>query len=487
MICAKGFETATGLRLSEVVAGERPGRRIAALSGPNFAREVAQGLPAATTLGCADPELGESIAAALSGPSFRVYWTDDVIGVEVGGAVKNVLAIAAGIVAGRGLGENARAALITRGLAELARLGEAEGGRRETLMGLSGLGDLVLTAGSLTSRNMAFGHAIGRGVDPAALRQRPGALVEGAHTAAAVTRRARELERRAADLRRGRRDPRRPDRHRGGARQPDEPPAQARGRAVGRDLAGPWRRAQARARMALAQAGGVGDAAEGEDVDTLDPERGVPGAGGGKLLEKLVGRIADQKVADRIDLAAERADRVADAAVQSVFPKRAAVGRPGDPDPERRDDLRGAQLRRTLDDRCRAEAELADQPGLEAGAPQIVELCRERLVQRLGADPPVRLGIAGEADAAKAMLLQQVAAQQLEARRIGPDRRIEIAADHQRARHPGLAREAREEVAELGEARDPARGDVRHRDQARRAQPARGLDHVVVGVDAARR
>jgi glycerol-3-phosphate dehydrogenase (NAD(P)+) len=194
VICAKGFETATGLRLSEVVTGERPGSPIAALSGPNFAREVAQGLPAATTLGCADPELGESIAAALSGPSFRVYWTDDVIGVEVGGAVKNVLAIAAGIVAGRGLGENARAALITRGLAELARLGEAEGGRRETLMGLSGLGDLVLTAGSLTSRNMAFGHAIGRGVDPAALRHRPGTLVEGAHTAAAVTRRARELE-----------------------------------------------------------------------------------------------------------------------------------------------------------------------------------------------------------------------------------------------------------------------------------------------------
>jgi glycerol-3-phosphate dehydrogenase (NAD(P)+) len=193
VICAKGFETASGLRLSEVVAGERPGRRIAALSGPNFAREVAQGLPAATTLGCADPGLGESLAAALSGPGLRVYWTDDLTGVEVGGAVKNVLAIAAGIVAGRGLGENARAALITRGLAELARLGEAEGGRRETLMGLSGLGDLVLTAGSLTSRNMAFGHAIGRGADLDALRRHPGALVEGVHTAAAVTRRAREL------------------------------------------------------------------------------------------------------------------------------------------------------------------------------------------------------------------------------------------------------------------------------------------------------
>jgi glycerol-3-phosphate dehydrogenase (NAD(P)+) len=193
VIAAKGLETATGQRLSQVVAGERPDRRIAVLSGPNFAREVAEGLPTATTLGCVDPALGRAVAAALSGPSFRVYWTDDMTGVEIGGAVKNVLAIAAGIVAGRGLGENARAALITRGLAELARLGEAEGARRETLMGLSGLGDLVLTASSLTSRNMAFGHAIGRGVDPDALRQHPGPLVEGAFTAAAVMRRARDL------------------------------------------------------------------------------------------------------------------------------------------------------------------------------------------------------------------------------------------------------------------------------------------------------
>jgi glycerol-3-phosphate dehydrogenase (NAD(P)+) len=192
VICAKGLETATGQRLSQVLAGERPGSRIAVLSGPNFAREVAQGLPAATTLGCADAVLGQAIAEALSGPSFRVYWTDDVIGVEIGGAVKNVLAIAAGVVAGRGLGENARAALITRGLAELARLGEAHGARRETLMGLAGLGDLILSASSLTSRNMAFGHAIGQGADPQALRARPGPLVEGVFTAAAVTRLAQE-------------------------------------------------------------------------------------------------------------------------------------------------------------------------------------------------------------------------------------------------------------------------------------------------------
>ncbi len=192
VICAKGLETATGQRLSQVLASERPQSPVAVLSGPNFAREVAQGLPAAATLGCVDAALGQALAEALSGPSFRVYWTDDVIGVEIGGAIKNVLAIAAGVVAGRGLGENARAALITRGLAELARLGEALGGRRETLMGLAGLGDLILSASSLTSRNMAFGHAIGRGADPQALRARPGPLVEGVFTAAAVARLAEQ-------------------------------------------------------------------------------------------------------------------------------------------------------------------------------------------------------------------------------------------------------------------------------------------------------
>jgi glycerol-3-phosphate dehydrogenase (NAD(P)+) len=188
VICAKGFETATGERLSQVLASERPASPVAVLSGPNFAREVALGLPAAATLGAADAALGQRLAEALSSSSFRLYWTDDVTGVEVGGAVKNVLAIAAGMVSGRGLGENARAALITRGLAELGRLGAALGARRETLMGLAGLGDLILTASSLTSRNMAFGHAIGQGADPQALQARPGALVEGAFTAAAVMR-----------------------------------------------------------------------------------------------------------------------------------------------------------------------------------------------------------------------------------------------------------------------------------------------------------
>jgi glycerol-3-phosphate dehydrogenase (NAD(P)+) len=190
-ICAKGLERGTDRRLSEVIRERAPDRPVAALSGPNFAREVALGLPAAATLACPDETLGRALAASMSHEQFRLYWTDDLIGVEIGGAVKNVLAIAAGMVAGRGLGENAKAALITRGLAELMRLGEALDARRETLMGLAGLGDLILTAGSATSRNMAFGMKIGEGADPLRLQQEPGALVEGAATAAAVIRLAR--------------------------------------------------------------------------------------------------------------------------------------------------------------------------------------------------------------------------------------------------------------------------------------------------------
>ncbi len=188
VLCAKGLEQATDLRLSEVAHAVHPGRPVAVLSGPNFAREVALGLPAATTLGCIDAARGATIAGLLSSPQFRVYWTDDLIGVEIGGAFKNVLAIAAGMVTGRGLGENAAAALITRGLAELARLGVALGARPETLTGLSGLGDLLLTAGSPTSRNMAFGRAIGQGADPKRLQAEPHALVEGVATARAAVR-----------------------------------------------------------------------------------------------------------------------------------------------------------------------------------------------------------------------------------------------------------------------------------------------------------
>lgn len=192
VIAAKGLERGTDRRLSDVIRDRAPDRPIAALSGPNFAREVALGLPAAATLACADERLGRALATAMSHEQFRLYWTDDLIGVEIGGAVKNVLAIAAGMVEGRRLGENAKAALITRGLAELTRLGEALGARRETLMGLAGLGDLMLTATSKTSRNMAFGIAIGEGADPLGLQQEPGALVEGAATASAVIRLAQQ-------------------------------------------------------------------------------------------------------------------------------------------------------------------------------------------------------------------------------------------------------------------------------------------------------
>jgi glycerol-3-phosphate dehydrogenase (NAD(P)+) len=190
VICAKGFERETDQLLSQVVEAEWPGTTVACLSGPSFAAEVAKGLPTALTLGVEDPELGRALALRLSSPTLRVYWTDDRTGVEIGGAVKNVLAIAAGLVIGRGLGENARAALLSRGLAELAGLGEAMGARVETLMGLSGLGDLMLTALSPTSRNTAFGMALGQGQSKeAALAE--GGVVEGYWTAGVVDRLAR--------------------------------------------------------------------------------------------------------------------------------------------------------------------------------------------------------------------------------------------------------------------------------------------------------
>jgi len=187
VVCAKGFEEGTDRLLSAVVEAEWPAATVAVLSGPSFAAEVARGLPTALTLGVADAALGRRLAARLSSPQLRVYWTDDRTGVEIGGAVKNVLAIAAGIVVGHGLGENARAALLSRGLAELAALGAAMGARPETLMGLSGLGDLMLTALSPTSRNTAFGMAVGQGADPAAALAGRG-VVEGYWTAAVVER-----------------------------------------------------------------------------------------------------------------------------------------------------------------------------------------------------------------------------------------------------------------------------------------------------------
>jgi glycerol-3-phosphate dehydrogenase (NAD(P)+) len=187
VVCAKGIERSTGLFLSDVVAAMRPAAPIAILSGPSFAADVARGLPTAVTLACRDAALAASLAGALSGPTFRVYFTADVRGAEIGGAGKNVLAVAVGIVAGRGLGESAKAALTARGFAELMRFATAYGAQPETLMGLSGLGDLVLTCGSAQSRNFSLGLRIGAGGAPEA----GGPLAEGAFTADALVARGR--------------------------------------------------------------------------------------------------------------------------------------------------------------------------------------------------------------------------------------------------------------------------------------------------------
>jgi glycerol-3-phosphate dehydrogenase (NAD(P)+) len=181
--CAKGIEQATGLLQTDVLSEILPRNPAAALSGPGFAAEIARGLPTAVTIAAADIALAHRIAATLSSERFRPYASADLVGVEFAGAAKNVLAIACGIVAGRGLGESARAALIARGLAEMMRLGAALGARPETFMGLAGLGDLVLTAASEKSRNTAFGVELGRGRGVAELLTSGRPLAEGAHTA----------------------------------------------------------------------------------------------------------------------------------------------------------------------------------------------------------------------------------------------------------------------------------------------------------------
>jgi glycerol-3-phosphate dehydrogenase (NAD(P)+) len=191
VVTAKGIETATGRFMDEVAAEALPEAPFALLSGPSFAEEVVRGLPAAVTLACRDAGLGETLARTLAERHFRIYWTEDVRGVALGGALKNVLAIAAGVVSGRGLGENARAALVTRGLAEMMRLGAALGARPDTLMGLSGLGDLMLTAMSGKSRNTRLGVALGQGGRAADLLSQGRGVAEGAYTAAAAVRLAR--------------------------------------------------------------------------------------------------------------------------------------------------------------------------------------------------------------------------------------------------------------------------------------------------------
>jgi glycerol-3-phosphate dehydrogenase (NAD(P)+) len=194
VVCAKGVEQATLCLPLEIVAELHPATPAAVLAGPNFAHEIAAGLPAAAVVAAADPTLRESVAALLGTPAFRLYGNDDPIGVQVGGAAKNVIAIAAGAVIGAGLGENARAALITRGLAELARLAVALGGHAETVMGLSGLGDLLLTCTGAASRNYSLGLALGRGEQLADVLAARNSVTEGVATAPALVARAQGVD-----------------------------------------------------------------------------------------------------------------------------------------------------------------------------------------------------------------------------------------------------------------------------------------------------
>jgi glycerol-3-phosphate dehydrogenase (NAD(P)+) len=187
--CAKGIERGTHAFMTEVLVQAAPDRKTAILSGPSFAADVAAGLPTAVALASSDEALARALCDALRGPSLRLYHSTDVRGVEIGGAAKNVLAIACGVTAGRGLGASAGAALIARGFAELRRFGEAFGARGSTLMGLSGLGDLVLTCSSPQSRNFAFGRALGRGASIAEAGE--GKLAEGVFTALALIELAR--------------------------------------------------------------------------------------------------------------------------------------------------------------------------------------------------------------------------------------------------------------------------------------------------------
>jgi len=186
IICCKGIEQTTRKLMSQVMAEALPQAALAVLSGPSFAAEVARDLPAALTLACEDETLGEALALALGHDTFRPYWSSDVIGAQIGGAVKNVLAIAAGIVVGKKLGSNAHAAITTRGFSEMVQFGTALGAQAETLTGLSGLGDLILTCGSPQSRNMSLGLALGQGKTLEEVLGARKSVSEGVYTASAI-------------------------------------------------------------------------------------------------------------------------------------------------------------------------------------------------------------------------------------------------------------------------------------------------------------
>jgi glycerol-3-phosphate dehydrogenase (NAD(P)+) len=190
--CSKGIEAGTCMRMSEILAETLPGHRIAVLSGPSHAEEVARHLATACVIGCQDHDLATKIQAALKPDWFRTYTSTDMAGIELGGAIKNVFALAGGMVDGLGLGDNAKAGLITRGLAELVRLGSALGGKTETFMGLSGIGDLMVTCYSEHSRNHRFGTALGSGKTLAEVRTSMGNMVaEGVPNAASIHEAAR--------------------------------------------------------------------------------------------------------------------------------------------------------------------------------------------------------------------------------------------------------------------------------------------------------
>lgn len=192
ILCSKGIEEQSGQLLHRVAEEACPGASVAVLSGPTFAHEVAQGMPTAVTLAADDQELARTLRDRFARPEFRIYLSGDVPGAEIGGAVKNVLAIACGVVEGAGLGQNARAALIARGFAEMTRFGLAFGAHRETLAGLSGLGDLVLTCSSTSSRNFSLGKGIGEGRSASELLADRKTVAEGAFTAPVLARLARE-------------------------------------------------------------------------------------------------------------------------------------------------------------------------------------------------------------------------------------------------------------------------------------------------------
>jgi glycerol-3-phosphate dehydrogenase (NAD(P)+) len=192
ILCSKGIEERSGELLHHVARQACPDTPVAILSGPTFAHEVAAGQPTAVTLACEDWDLGEALRERIGLPTFRIYLTDDVTGAEIGGAVKNVLAIACGVVEGCHLGQNARAALIARGFAEMARFGLDHGARLETLTGMAGLGDLVLTCTSTSSRNFSLGKAIAEGRSVAELMSDRRTVAEGAFTAPVLRRIADE-------------------------------------------------------------------------------------------------------------------------------------------------------------------------------------------------------------------------------------------------------------------------------------------------------